>query len=281
MSVIDDPQPSAMINHPSDEPRARSLTPQGDGHRSALERWTSRVALDLDLREASHTVGLANRPRLTARALHLSPGSLDIDTMTRDTRGWLGLLILDGLVMVQLDVGRGHIGWLVGAGDVVRPWDMEDICLTKGTVWRALTPTRMVLIDDQFVLRAGPRCPTVTRAMVTQSARTAHWLLAKSLIISCPLVEERLMLLFALLGERWGKVTPAGIELNLPLTHALLATMSGARRPSVTLALRGLRNDGVVQRSSKGGWLLRRPDFENSSFHPSCWPRYAEALGLQ
>ncbi len=152
--------------------------------------------------------------------------------------------------------------------------------LTRASSWRALTPTRVALLDQEFCARTGGD-PAFTGTMITHAARTAHWLYAKSLIVSCPVVEERLMLLFAVLGERWGKATPEGVALDLPLTHSLLATMCAARRPSVTLALRGLRGDGVLDRRAKGGWLLHRPAHGNGSLHVPCWPHYAETLGFR
>jgi CRP-like cAMP-binding protein len=157
---------------------------------------------------------------------------------------------------------------------------MPEMALVKDTTWRVLRPARIVLLDEQFSVRAAGS-PAVTRAMVSQAARTTHWLFAKALIVSCPLVEERLMLLFALLGERWGKVTPAGVVLSLPLTHRTLAHLCGARRPSVTVSLRTLRAEGVVERTPDNGWLLRRPEPETTDCRSTCWARYAETLGLQ
>jgi CRP-like cAMP-binding protein len=51
-------------------------------------------------------------------------------------------------------------------------------------------------------------------------------------------------------------VTPAGVQLSVPLTHELLARIVGARRPTVTSALRNLRADGLVTRGPGGSWLL-------------------------
>jgi CRP-like cAMP-binding protein len=116
--------------------------------------------------------------------------------------------------------------------------------------------------------------------VLSRSARTAHWLLAKSLIVSCPLLQDRLILLFGLLGERWGRVTPDGILLDLPLTHGLLATLCGARRPSITLALHVLQDDDVITRAGHGGWLLRRVELSYLEGRHASWQSYARTLGL-
>jgi hypothetical protein len=67
-----------------------------------------------------------------------------------------------------------------------------------------------------------------------------------------------------LLAESWGKVTSAGTFLPLHFTHEALGAMVGARRPTVTLALRELADRGaVIQRD--GGWLLLQPPLESGA----------------
>jgi CRP/FNR family transcriptional regulator, cyclic AMP receptor protein len=217
--------------------------------------------------------------RLEARVAHATPGALDMTVLTEDPEGWIGLLILDGVLLVRLDAGRAHTGWLLGADDLLRPWEMDDIALTRATVWHALSPTRLALLDHEFGVRAGG-VPLITRALVARTARTTNWLLAKSLVMASPLVEDRLLLAFALLGERWGTVNHDGVLLKLPLTHAVLATLCGVRRPSVTIALGALEADGVLARASEDAWLLRRHPAELLRGRPSCWRQYTDALGL-
>jgi CRP-like cAMP-binding protein len=211
--------------------------------------------------------------------IHAAPGILDVAALAEDPTRWIGLLILDGLVIMRLDAGRAHTGWLIGSDDLVRPWDLDDISLTRPAVWQALTPTRIALLDHEFSMRAGG-IPILARALVARTTRTTTWLLAKSLVMASPVVEDRLLLAFALLGERWGTVNHDGVLLRLPLTHALLATLCGVRRPSVTIALRALEAEGVLTRTAEDAWLLHRHRAERVSAPPSCWPQYADALGL-
>lgn len=215
--------------------------------------------------------------RLNARIVHVTPGVIDVSWIAEQPGGWIGLLILDGVLMVEIEAGRAHTGWLMGADDLIRPWDMTEIALTQACRWRALTPTRIALLDPEFSLRAEG-VPAAGRALIARTARTTNWLLAKSLMLASPVVEERLLLAFALLGERWGTVNHEGVLLRLPLTHALLATLCGVRRPSVTIALGSLQEARILARRQRA-WLLRRepPDDEH---RPACWPQYARALGL-
>jgi CRP-like cAMP-binding protein len=217
--------------------------------------------------------------RLAASVLHVGSGPVDITRVAPDPWDWIGLLILDGLLLVELAAGRAHTGWLIGAEDIVCPWDMGEISLNQSTRWRALTPVRIALLDHDFSIRAGG-IPIVARALVKKTARTTNWLLAKSLMLASPLIEERLLLAFALFGERWGIVNHDGVLVKLPLTHAVLATLCGARRPSVTIALHSLQASGLLTRTDEGHWLLRRGACTERKARPSCWPEYATALGL-
>jgi CRP/FNR family transcriptional regulator, cyclic AMP receptor protein len=75
-----------------------------------------------------------------------------------------------------------------------------------------------------------------------------------------PRVERRLLLKLRQLAERWGRVTPDGIRLDLRLTHQELANMVGAVRESVTIALGRLAGAGEIEVRNRT--LLIRPPTE-------------------
>jgi hypothetical protein len=56
--------------------------------------------------------------------------------------------------------------------------------------------------------------------------------------------------------RRWGRVTPSGIQIDIPLTHRLLALVVGARRPSVTASARELSQAGRIEPQAGSRWLL-------------------------
>lgn len=62
-----------------------------------------------------------------------------------------------------------------------------------------------------------------------------------------PRVERRLLLKLRQLADRWGRVTPDGVRLDLRLTHQELANMVGAARESVTIALGRLAEAGDIE----------------------------------
>ena len=277
------PNAKRFVLAPSD-PDPGDQTMFGDRFATADIRRTeqgfvSLESLDLELRERTARHDREPDSWLSVRVLHLPPGLVRLEQCQDLVDGCVGILILDGLMIVELHEGRGRIGWLVGDDDVLRPWELQEISLTRTAEWRALKPTRIALLDEQFTLRTG-HSSQIVRGLLTRSARTTQWLLAKSLIASSPLLEDRLMLMFALLGERWGRVAADGILLDLPLTHNSLATLCGARRPPVTLALGALREEGTVIRLADGRWLLRRSPPAPGCVQHWSWQAYAEALGF-
>src|SRR5947208_3030936 len=79
--------------------------------------------------------------------------------------------------------------------------------------------------------------------------RTVERTRRQSVSASIPMlvrIQDRLVVLFMHLAERWGQVTRDGIVVHLPLTHELIARLSGARRPTVTTALSGLSARGLI-----------------------------------
>lgn len=61
-----------------------------------------------------------------------------------------------------------------------------------------------------------------------------------------PRLERRLILKLRQLAERWGKVTPEGVRLDLRVTHQELGDMIGAARESITVALGRLQEQGEI-----------------------------------
>ena len=71
-------------------------------------------------------------------------------------------------------------------------------------------------------------------------------------------LELRLWLLLWHLAERFGRVCPEGIRVELPITHQTLAELAGARRPSASAALSRLGRRGRL-RQIDHTWILFDP----------------------
>jgi CRP/FNR family transcriptional regulator, cyclic AMP receptor protein len=216
---------------------------------------------------------------LAPTVLRLQPGVFDPSPLTAGHEDSLGLLVLDGLIIVELEAGRSRVGWLIGANDLIRPWQLPEIPIATSPRWRALTETRIAVLDHQFHQRAATKLRLIEE-LLARAAQTTHWLLAQSLLLSTPSVEERLLLWFALCGERWGRVTPDGVVVDLAVTHDLLGALVGAKRSTVTLALQSLAASGFLERDRTGSWLLSPESHWRPSNRRSCAADCANSLGL-
>ena len=169
--------------------------------------------------------------------------------------GGLGLLLLDGIVAVEVQVGDRTATELTGAGDLLqRPSTGADDLLAHVETWHVLVPARVAVLDAGFAERARP-WPQIALALLRRSGKRAEDLDVQRAIACQPRLEVRLALMLWHLAARWGKVELGGIRLSLPLTHRLLGQLVGAERPSVSHALARLAEAELV--TGRGGeWHL-------------------------
>jgi CRP/FNR family transcriptional regulator, cyclic AMP receptor protein len=172
------------------------------------------------------------------------------------TRNGIGLLVLQGLLIRRVGIDGRFGAELLGDGDLLRPWQGEDAqpSLPRTTGWRVLRPSRVALLDGRVAGRFA-RYPDLTGRLVGRALERARNLAVNMAIVHHARVEVRLHMLFWHLADRWGRVTADGIILPLRLTHAVLADLVAARRPTVTSALSELASQDLV-RSANPGWLL-------------------------
>jgi CRP-like cAMP-binding protein len=239
-------------------PRTLSLDALCGGERLAVRVADEDPALLGSLRGE---LAEAARHQLLARTIWRDPGRwepLNADVPS-DFDGWLGMLVLDGLLVRQLDIDGLRCCELLGPGDVLRPWDEEDAAATldTGAMWRVLEPTRLALLDAGFARRAS-RWPTLTSELMQRTIRRSRSLSVLLAITQARRADVRLRALFVHLADRWGRVTPDGVILPLRLTHSVIAQLTGLRRPSVSLSLGELERTGEIVRLSKSAWLIAR-----------------------
>lgn len=168
----------------------------------------------------------------------------------------IGLLILDGLVVRRVGVGGRFGAELLGDGDLLNPFHRLDMStsLPRTGKWRVLHMTRMAILDSEFVARAS-RYPEVVSALLMRALKRARRVAANMAIIQQPRIDLRLHMLFWELADRWGRVHHDGIHVRLQLTHATLADLVAARRPTVTKALGELAQRSAVVWTGTD-WLL-------------------------
>jgi CRP-like cAMP-binding protein len=175
----------------------------------------------------------------------------------RLTVGGHGLLLLDGLLVRRVGFGRRWGAELLGPGDLLRPLehDGEEATLPFEASWRVMATARLAVLDRAWSHRMAPY-PDVGIAL-TGRAMLRSRRVANTLAISQhPKLDVRLHLLLWELADRYGRVRPDGVHVDLPLTHELLSHLAAAQRPSVSTALSRLSAAGLVQRVNRG-WLLQ------------------------
>jgi CRP/FNR family transcriptional regulator, cyclic AMP receptor protein len=193
---------------------------------------------------------------LRARVRSFRRGGLDAGDPPADTARHFGFLVLEGLLVREVRLSDRSVAEILGPGDVLRPWEQGAGEVQGMEVrWRALTPVRMAELDAQLML-AARRWPEVAAELAARGIRRANDLAAQAAISHLRRVEDRLVHLLTSLAGRWGRVTPDGVVLSLPLTHATLAQLVGARRPSVTAAFGELAREGLCIPRGQGTWLL-------------------------
>ena len=205
-------------------------------------------AVDPSEREQARELCVAHTVRIPRG--HWAPRSDD------GVRGGIGLLVLKGLLLRRVGIDGRFGAELLGEGDLLRPWqgDNGDSMLSQTTRWRLLEATRFAVLDVEAA-RCLAAYPEVTGSLVARALDRARNLAINMAIVHHARVHVRLQMLLWHLADRWGRVRSGGIILPLHLTHAVLADLVAARRPTVTTALTQLTRQGSVM-PSDDGWLL-------------------------
>jgi CRP/FNR family transcriptional regulator, cyclic AMP receptor protein len=177
--------------------------------------------------------------------------------------GGFGFLLLDGLIIRRTGVEGRFGAELLGEGDLLRPWqdqyDSSAFALEIG--WTVLEPVRAAVLDEKFVQRVAAY-PELGPAMVERAMRRARNLVVNMAIVHQARVDVRLHMLLWQLAGRWGRVRSEGTVLRMRLTHAVLADLVAARRPTVTSAIAELVRAGLLRASGDEWVLLKEPPGE-------------------
>jgi CRP-like cAMP-binding protein len=199
----------------------------------------------------------AARCALTAPAYSVPAGPWKPGVLAGDGEPHFGLLLLDGLLLRDVSVAHTTCGELVGAGELLRPWDAfgERAPMPVEIDWKALEPLRIAVLDHDFAATLA-RWPTLVDAFVERAIERSHSLALHVAIHCIRRVDTSLLVLFVHLADRFGKVTPNGIAIPVKLNQADLGKLVGATRQSVNLALRQLLDRGALTHRDEDTWLL-------------------------
>jgi hypothetical protein len=202
------------------------------------------------------------RPRAIAEAVArvetLDLGMWDEPGSPEHQRDGYGLLVLEGILARRVTLGRFDCTELLGQGDLLRPWSFAGASLSSvpsKVTWNVVEPVRLAALDRRFALAITP-WPEVTAALMDRIIARTRWLAFQLAVCHVVRVDTRLLLMMWHFADRWGRMTKDGARVRLPVTHSVLASVVGARRPSVTTALGRLQDQGLIARLPDGAWLL-------------------------
>jgi hypothetical protein len=185
----------------------------------------------------------------------LGQGLVGMDSVLHEARAF-GAFILKGIILYRLQVGDQPALRLLGPGDMLLASGTAPSMLVEARC-RVAAPTQLALLGDEILL-AAHRWPALVAGLCVRMGDQADRLGTQLAICQLPRVDQRLLALMWMLAESWGHVTPHGTRLPLVLTHDVIGGLIGARRPTVTLALRDLSDRGAIVRQDEG-WLLLEP----------------------
>ncbi len=202
----------------------------------------------------------AARPRAVAELLRLPAGPWLIEPEDIDGKAALGLLVVDGLMTREVTVGDYTCAELLGPGDVLQPWLRigPDDSVASEVDWEIVEPARLAMLGREFIRRTAP-WPEIAATVARRLMQRTHWLAFHLAVCGLRRVDDRLLIVLWHFADRWGTVTPEGVLVDVRLTHDVLAAVIGARRPSVTTALRRLTDQGLIRPRPRSRWLLLGP----------------------
>jgi CRP-like cAMP-binding protein len=163
------------------------------------------------------------------------------------------LVVEEGVVALVATVDSSHpsIVALAREGDVLAP-------PAEGEHIRALTAARIALVPPHVYERLL-HLPGVAQALL-ESVLDALGKRQQSLASTRGNHAERLQETLYRLARDHGKVHAGGVEIDVPLTHELLAQMVGSARETVTCTLARFQREGLLVRNGRTYRLIVAPD---------------------
>lgn len=169
-----------------------------------------------------------------------------------------GLYVVDGVLARSVTVGERTCAEVIGPGDILRPWvraESGSASIESSIEWTVVGEATLGVLDGAF-LRRMAGWPAVISALGDRVMLRTHWLAFHLAVCHMRRVDERLLIVLWHFADRWGRVTPSGTIVPLPFTHALLAKVVGAQRPTVSGALSELQRGGYIERAEDRTWIL-------------------------
>ena len=137
-------------------------------------------------------------------------------------------MIVEGVVLKMTLASRSAFD-LLGPGDVLARPLTAARQIESRAISRDLAHGRVVLaaLDHRF-RQGGATVARVADVLHDQLGRQTHRASIHLAMLHLPLVEDRLVALFADLAERFGRMTADGILIDVRLTHEIIGQLAAA-----------------------------------------------------
>jgi CRP/FNR family cyclic AMP-dependent transcriptional regulator len=236
-----------------DEPSASHGAPSPPARLIALVTALPDIAAAVPAADRALAARVLLAPLLSARDEDLG------DAMLHAPRGVFDFVVVEGVVLKDTTFARRSALELLGPGDILAPpltvlRQIESRAVSRYLAHGSVT---LAALDMRF-RQAARRWPQLSDVLHDRLGRQTHRASMHLATLHLPRVEERVVALFADLAERFGRVTAAGIVIDVRLTHEIIGRLVGSRRPTVSLALQSLDAEGVLCRLEGDRWRLRQ-----------------------
>jgi len=246
---------AAIALTPSDRGRGSPSGPPAGG---AFQRPVKVFDLDPDLLfDVEEKTAAILRDRGIAESVIVEEGRWRPPTEEEIGPAAIGLLVLDGLLCRTVRLDRLESPELLGAGDLLRPWqdDATSGSLALESEWRVLERATVAILDERFARRVY-RVPGIAAGLVARAMDRSQWLSFQLAIAHVRRADPRVLMLFWHFADRWGRVAREGVVVPHRLTHATIARLVCMRRPTVSAAIMRLVRMGELARHQDGTWIL-------------------------
>jgi len=217
------------------------------------------IAVDPDLATGLPAGELARARREALAAELLVPrGTWNPGDWFAGHTGMIGLLIVDGLLLREVGVGRRAAAELLGPGDLLRPLDADNPggSLKVRSSWSALVPTQLVILDRDFAATVGG-WPEIIAGLVCRALTRARFSALVLALGTLRQLDDRVLGLLWALADRWGRVRPQGLLVPFALGPGVIAGLLSVSREAVSRTVRDLVAEERLERAAGGCWLLK------------------------
>ena len=243
-----------------------------------MDRRSYVIPLPLDDGRANHQGSRRALPAFAgARAVGVRAGGLLVPEGQTPRSLMVVVSGAVGLSVTGRRGGRRTLINLLGPGDVLGEEILGGDQPRVRPETRTLAFTQLALLSPHELHRIMARDLSVAGWLAQALSRKVDLLNARLAATLALGVQERTLALLRSLAVRWGKPSPRGTIVDLPLSQEDVAAMVGTTRESVNRALRDLRASGLVLMSARryvipdpSSSVNRSPEPDSRATTPPC-----------